>query len=126
MRGRDRRRSNRIELNFIVEWGPAQPTTPGEVADISIHGLFIRSARVVPIGHLVKLRMHLPDDAAKPFECFAWVRFSGVTTRGTKGMGLELFALSTNDRARWTMNYHHQLAASRRPAEPSATSVQAA
>ena len=101
---KERRRSTRIEARFLVEWDAGEFLAPAEAADVSPHGLFIETPRAVAIGQLVRVRLHVPDGGA-PIECYSWIRWR--RDAGAVGMGLQLFAMSEQERERWTAYYMH-------------------
>lgn len=120
---RDSRRSERIRAKFIAEWITAQGDVPGEVVNVSLHGLFFETRRTSQTGQLIRLRLYVPD-GRQPIECFAWVRFCDAVRAG--GMGIELFAMSHEERERWNAYYHACLAASRKERLAAETSGQPA
>jgi len=108
--GREQRRTERIDVRFMAEFGLGQIQFPCECRDVSLHGLFIETRRAAPVGSLVRLRLYVPD-GAEPFECYGWVRFCDVVKAG--GMGIELFAMSYAETTRWGAYYYRCVAAQR-------------
>ncbi|HJZ87699.1 MAG TPA: PilZ domain-containing protein [Polyangia bacterium] len=123
MKGREQRRTERIQARFLVEFGPTEPCFPGEVRDVSLHGLFVQTRRQSTVGSLIRLRLYVPDGDT-PFDCYAWVRFCDIKRSG--GMGLELFAMSYAESTRWGTYYYRCVAAGRKQARAQAAQAHAA
>lgn len=58
--GRERRRAERIKVNFKARWEGSWARRAGDIADISSTGCFILTPDLVAPGETVKLEIQLP------------------------------------------------------------------
>jgi hypothetical protein len=101
-----KRRSARIKTTLPVRWVRYLRPIDGEVTDINMHGLFIRTPAEVNVGELMQLQVQLPDGA---LTLFAVSRFVGVTRKG-RGIGVEIYVIDPIDHHRWLQHYDVTLA----------------
>lgn len=98
-RDRDQRRSPRFPWSLPVVLMHGTERQVVQTVDVSQHGLFVATDRPPRERFLVTLSIHLPDG---PLPATAFVS-RGVQGRGTRpgGVGLQLFALGTQEKGRW-------------------------
>ena len=63
--GRERRRAERIRVNFRAQWQGSWAQREGYITDLSITGCFILTPDLVSPGETVKLGIHLPKGEIK-------------------------------------------------------------
>jgi hypothetical protein len=90
----EKRRSRRYQSALEVEITDRTGTRRGRAVDVARHGLFLALQDLPPNRHLVQLRILLPDGD---------IRAAATVSRAERGqgVGLSLFALSDDARARW-------------------------
>ena len=90
----EQRRSRRISRSVDVEISDKHGRRRGRAIDVSRHGLFVAVVDPPHNRHLVQLIIHLPDG---PMPAAATVS----RTLPGQGVGLSLFALSSEAKRRW-------------------------
>ena len=92
--GAEQRRSKRFQRSVDVEITDKHGRRRGRAIDVSRHGLFVAVVDPPHNRHLVQLIIHLPDG---PLPAAATVS----RTLAGQGVGLSLFALSSEAKRRW-------------------------
>jgi hypothetical protein len=117
MQNQAKRRSRRISSKLAVCWLRGGKEIPALVADINLHGMFIRTELDAWRDELLEVIIQLGDG---PLRMCVVARFMGNTDSG-RGIGAELFLVSKNDRRRWSQHYHATLRKLTGGARPHAT-----
>ena len=66
--GPERRRAERIKVNFKARWEGARASRKGDITDLSLTGCFILTADLVSPGEMIKLEIALPGSGAIELE----------------------------------------------------------
>jgi hypothetical protein len=91
---RERRRTRRRPVTVAAEVRLVSDTVPLKAADVSVDGVFVRSAHVAPVRATLHLVLHLPDG---PLESVATV----VRALPGVGMGCHISIPGAQERQRW-------------------------
>jgi uncharacterized protein (TIGR02266 family) len=102
----DTRRTRRIEAAFRVRYRSLDQLVVALTHDLSRGGLFMRTARYLPVNAIVRVHLELPDEGGEmPIVCrVAYVRDEAESARVGKppGMGLEFLDLDPERMAQLT------------------------
>jgi hypothetical protein len=90
----EQRRSRRVRHQLRVDVIDRRGSRRATASDVARHGLFVTIADPPPVRHLVQVVLHLPDG---PLHAAATV----ARTLPSRGVGLDLFALSAEAKRRW-------------------------
>lgn len=104
----NRRRSLRVPQDLSVEWKRGARHVEARAANISAHGVLIRTDEGVAVNQVMDLVVHLPGHS---------VSFLGVSrfvgdTRWGHGVGASIHVMSSEDQVRWA-SYYERVAAQR-------------
>jgi|SRR5579871_2619238 len=110
------RRSERLAARVPVRWRRGSFDVTCETGDVSNEGLFLRTEETTFPGALMQVEVDLPDGALRMFVTAAFV---GQTISG-RGIGAQIFVISSADRRRWRRFY--QALAAERNAPPQVVS----
>ena len=66
--GPERRRAERIKVNFKARWAGARASRTGDITDLSLTGCFILTPDLVSDGEMIKLAIKLPGGGAIKLE----------------------------------------------------------
>ncbi len=95
----ERRLAARHDVEIDVDLHTKRERIPLRALDVSRHGLFVQTKDPAPVGHAVLLTVRLRGG---PFEAMATVARRETDLRhGPMGMGLKLFCLGADAKARW-------------------------
>lgn len=94
---KEQRRSKRFRFHVDVDISDRRGARRGRAVDVSRHGLFVAIVDPPPNRHLVQLTVHLPAPFSTSLEAAATV----TRTLAGQGVGLALFALSDEAKAKW-------------------------
>ena len=95
------RRSKRVATYIDVKWCRKGGDVLGRATDLNADGMFFETGEDVATGTLMELRLQLPD---RVLAVFATAVFVGVTASG-RGVGLELYMMSSPTRLAWLAYY---------------------
>jgi hypothetical protein len=70
---RERRATPRVAVGITIETEDAGTRVMAQTYDLSTFGLSVRAGQTPPKGHIVHLRLFLPDDVKSPLELKAEV-----------------------------------------------------
>jgi hypothetical protein len=103
----NKRRSQRVAASLPVTWVRRGVRTGCFTSDIGADGMFLRTDEETEVSNLMQLEVHLPGES--PLLMFVSARFVGKTDRG-KGIGVQIYVVSDQDRKRWHRFYRSQVA----------------
>lgn len=109
----NKRRSQRVAASLPVTWVRRGKRIGAFTGDVGADGLFIRTDEEIDPGFLMQLEVAPPGEA--PIVMFVSARFVGRTDLG-KGIGVQIYVISDQDRKRWGRYYRAQLARARETA----------
>jgi PilZ domain len=103
--GQERRRAQRLRVNFKARWEGAWARREGHITDLSAVGCFILTPDLVKPGEPVKLEIQLPKGEIK-------IEGQVVYKIEEMGFAIEFTAASAEDRKRlaWLIRAEAQLA----------------
>ncbi len=80
--GPERRRAERIKVNFKARWAGARASRTGDIADLSLTGCFILTPDLVSDGETITLEIELPGGGA--------IKLAGVVVYKIEEMGFAI------------------------------------
>lgn len=97
----DRRRSPRAPCDLPVEWKRGWKTVHGRARDLNADGFFLITPHTLELNFVMDVIVTLPDG---PISLLGVARYVGPTRHG-RGIGVQIHAITKEDRARWCA-YH--------------------
>ena len=80
--GPERRRAERIKVNFRARWAGTRASRRGDITDLSLTGCFILTSDLVSDGETIKLELELPGGGA--------IKLEGVVVYKIEEMGFAI------------------------------------